>query len=288
LTSSKLKVIFYLLLPRPGAILGGSIYFWAGVVYALVAGHHLPFRDLALTWFCVEFLINQAKYWLNDYKDIASDRLHPRKKERASASGSIPEMWLPVMFAGRSATGLALLFWFLPGVLPFAMLLPLVQVLYESVKRTPLLNAGVAASGSLVRFAAGFFAGAGVWPALLPCLMVYTQRVAIYTAAYGAEGRYLLCRRAVPGKEYTMFYARRPYLEKISLACFLCLLGYAFAQSVPAWTVLAGVAIAAGGILYYRINGPGDKFYRQYWKFHWLMFVFTLRQKWGHPNSKLT
>jgi len=286
LKTSKRKIIFYLLLPRPGAILGGSLYFWGGVFYALTITRHFSFNDLALAWFCGEFLINQAKYWLNDYQDIASDRLHPRKKERASASGGIPEKWLPALFAGRTAAGLALLCWFLPGVLPFALLLPLVQIFYESVKRIPLLNAGVAASGSLVRFAAGFCAGAGVWPALLPCLMVYTQRIAIYTAAYAAEGRYLLRHRAVPGKEYTLFYARRPNLEKISLACFLGLLGYAFAQSVPVWTVLAGVAIAAGGILYYRINGPGDKFYARYWKFLWLMFIFNLQQKTGATELK--
>ena len=287
MTSSKRKFIFYLLLPRPGAILGGSLYFWGGVFYALAITHHFSFYDLALAWFCGEFLINQAKYWLNDYKDLTSDRLHPRKKERASASGIIPARWLPVLFAGRTAAGLTLLCWFLPRVLPFALLLPLVQLFYESVKRTPLLNACVAASGALVRFAAGFCAGAGVWPALLPCLMVYTQRIAIYTAAYAAEGRYLLRRLAVvPGKEYTLFYAQRPYLEKISLACFLGLLGYALAQSVPVWTALAGVAIAAGGILYYRINGPGDKFYARYWKFLWLMFIFTFRQKTGATELK--
>ena len=278
MTASKLKIIFYLLLPRPGAILGGSLYFWGGVFYALAITRHFSFYELALAWFCGEFLINQAKYWLNDYKDLASDRLHPRKKERASASGSIPKNWLPTLFVGRTAAGLALLCWFLPAVLPFALLLPLIQVLYESVKRIPLLNAGVAASGSLVRFAAGFCAGAGGWPALLPCLLVYAQRMAIYLAAYAAEGRYLLRRRAVPGKEYTLFYARRPYLEKLGLACFLGLLGYALAQSAPAWIAPAGVAIAAGGILYYRINGPGDKFYFRYWKFLWLMFIFTFRQ----------
>lgn len=272
--TSKRKLICYLLLPRFGAILGGSVYFWGGVFYALAITRHFSFSDLALAWFGGEFLINQAKYWLNDYKDLASDRLHPRKKERASAGGIIPARWLPVLFAGRTTAGLALLCWFLPEVLPFALLLPLVQIFYESVKRIPLLNAGVAASGALIRFAAGFCAGAGGWPALLPCLLVYAQRMAIYTAAYAAEGRYLLRRRTVPGKEYTLFYARRPYLEKISLVCFLGLLGYALAQSVPVWTALAGVAIAAGGILYYRINGPGDKFYFRYWKFLWLMFIF--------------
>lgn len=284
--ASKLKSICYLLLPRPGAILGGSLYFWGGVFYALAITHHFSFSDLALAWFGGEFLINQAKYWLNDYQDIASDRLHPRKKERASASGSILQKWLLILFAGRTAAGLALLYWFLPGMLFFALLLPLVQIFYESVKRIPLLNAGVAASGALVRFAAGFCAGTGGWPALLPCLLVYAQRVAIYLAAYAAEGRYLLRRRAVPGKEYTLFYARRPYLEKIGLGCFLGLLGYALAQSVPVWTALAGAAIAAGGILYYRINGPGDKFYFRYWKFLWLMFIFIFRQKTGATELK--
>ena len=167
--TSKRKFICYLLLPRFGAILGSSIYFWGGVFYAMAITRHFSFYDLALAWFCGEFLINQAKYWLNDYKDLASDRFHPRKKERVSASGNIPKKWLPALFASRTAAGLALLCWFLPEVLPFALLLPLVQIFYESVKRIPLLNASVAASGSLVRFAAGFCAVAGGWPALLPC-----------------------------------------------------------------------------------------------------------------------
>jgi len=279
LKTNKRKFICYLLLPRFGAILGGSIYFWGGVFYALAITRHFSFYDLALAWFCGEFLINQAKYWLNDYKDLVSDRFHPRKKERASAGGIISARWLPVLFACRTAAGLVLLFLFLPKVLPFALLLPLVQFLYENVKRIPLLNAGIAASGALVRFAIGFCAGAGGWPALLPCLLVYAQRMAIYFVAYAAEGRYLMQRRPVPGKEYTLFYARRPYLEKLSLVCFLGLLGYAIAQSAPVWVALAGVAIAAGGILYYRVNGPGDKFYFYYWKFLWLTFIFTLRKK---------
>ncbi len=47
---------------------------------------------------------------------------------------------------------------------------------------------------------------------------------AIYIAAYGAEGRYLLRHGTTPGKEYTLFYARHPYLEKMAMVFFLGLL----------------------------------------------------------------
>jgi len=272
------KTALYLLLPRPGAIVGGSIYFWGGVIYAVAINQHISITNVATAWFCIEFLINQAKYWFNDYKDIKSDQLHPRKKDRAPASGCLPAKWLPFIFAGRTAVGLVLLFWLWPQALPFALLLPAIQLLYDSVKRTPILNAGVAACGSVVRFAAGFAALAGIWPTIFSCMIVYFQRLAIYMASYSAEGRYLLSRRMIPGKKYTLFYARHPYLEKLSMVCFLGLIIYALGLSIPCSVVVTGIAIALCGAFYYRINGPGDKFYLQGWKFLWCILVSISRK----------
>lgn len=263
------KVALYLLLPRPGAIAGGSVYFWGGVGCAATIQHCAPVLDVAAGWFGIEFLINQAKYWLNDYKDALSDRFHPRKKERVPANGYFPREWLPFLFALRVLAGLAFLFWFWPQAVPFALLLPAIQFLYDRVKRVPLLNGGVAAWGSVVRFACGYAAMAGVGPPAFSCLLVYSQRLAIYIAAYGAEGRYLLRHGTTPGKEYTLFYARHPYLEKMAMVFFLGLLAFALEQSVPGGVIVAGVVLAFCGALYYRINGPGDRIYREGWRLFW-------------------
>lgn len=260
------KLALYLLLPRPGAVTGGAIYFWGGVAYGVALDYHFSIADIAVAWLGIEFLVNQAKYWLNDYKDVGCDRLHPRKSERVSAAGYFSVKWLLVLAALRMIAGIALLLWYRSQVLPFALLLPVIQLLYDSVKRIPLLNAGVAASGSLVRFAAGYIAVTGVWPLFFPCLLVYCQRLAVYVAAYSAEGRYLLRYGKTPGKEYTFFYAHHPYLEKLALALFLGLLVFALERHVPGGIVVAGIVIALLGVLYYRINGPGDRIYWEGWK----------------------
>ena len=272
------KLALYLLLPRPGAITGGAIYFWGGVAYGVALDRHFSIADIAVAWLGIEFLINQAKYWLNDYKDVASDRLHLRKSERASAAGYFPVKWLPLLAAVRLIAGVVFLLWCWPQVLPLALLLPVIQLLYDSVKRAPLLNAGVAATGSLVRFAAGYAAVTGVWPLFFPCLLVYCQRLAVYVAAYSAEGRYLLRYGKTPGKEYTFFYARRPYLEKLALALFLGLLVFALERHVPGGIVVTGIVIALLGVLYYRINGPGDRIYWEGWKVLWTILSCGFRQ----------
>lgn len=272
------RLALYLLLPRPGAITGGGIYFWGGVAYGVALSHHFSVSDIAVAWLGTEFLVNQAKYWLNDYKDAASDQFHSRKSERASAGGYFPVKWLPVLVALRTITGIIFLLWCRPQVLPFALLLPAIQLLYDAVKRLPLLNAGVAASGSVVRFASGFAAMTGVWPLFFPCLLVYCQRLAIYVAAYSAEGRYLLRYGKTPGKEYTFFYARHPYLEKLTMALFLGLLVFALRRSIPGGIIITGIVLAFLGVLYYRINGPGDRVYWQGWKLLWAIWAFVSRQ----------
>ncbi|MBE3573768.1 MAG: UbiA family prenyltransferase [Moorella humiferrea] len=275
----KLKSLaLYILLPRPGAITGGGIYFWGGIAYGIALSHHFAVLDIAVAWLGAEFLVNQAKYWLNDYKDAASDRLHPRKKERAAAGGYLPVKWLPTLAALRMITGIIVLFWYQPKLLPLALLLPAIQLWYDTVKRLPLLNAGVAAGGSVVRFAAGLCAVTGVWPMFFLCLLVYCQRLAIYVASYSAEGRYLLRYGKTPGKEYTLFYAQHPYLEKLAMALFLGLLVFALEQSIPNGIIIISIVVAFLGVLYYRINGPGDRVYWYGWKLVWATCVFVSRQ----------
>jgi len=112
------------------------------------------------------------------------------------------------------------------------------------------------------RFAEGL-GGAGAWPALLPGALVYAQRVALYVAAYTVEGQYLLQQGLPPGKEYAAFYARHPLLQRLSLLPFVALSVWALSRHIPAGFLAAGAGLALAGLLFYRLNGPGDKLYRR-------------------------
>jgi len=290
LPKSKLgELALYILLPRPGAILGGSIYFWGGVVYAAATSGYSSVADIIVAWFCVEFLINQAKYWLNDFRDVASDKFHPRKRTRVSVSGYLPIKWLPILCALRVTIGIGILSCLLPRAIPFALFLPVVQLGYDSAKKIPLLNAGVATWGSVLRFIVGYSAVAGGVPPFFSCLLVYCQRLAIYTAAYSAEARYLLRLGITTGKEYTLFYARHPYIEKVAMAIFLGLLAFAFKQFVPGGAIVTGLVLTLCGSLYYRINGPGDSIYWEGWRIMYrvpVLAVKNLRQRLKLPLGR--
>ena len=108
---------------------------------------------LAFVAFC---LVSASVYLVNDVRDVAEDRLHPRKRFRPIAAG---ELKPPTALLLAGLTGLGGL------ALGFAVTVPLgitlvvyvaVQLLYSTfLKHLPVIDLAVVASGFLLRAIAG-------------------------------------------------------------------------------------------------------------------------------------
>src|ERR687893_2988273 len=108
---------------------------------------------LAFVAFC---LVSASVYLVNDVRDVAEDRLHPRKRFRPIAAG---ELKPPAALLLAALTGLGGL------ALGFAVTVPLgitlvvylaVQLLYSAfLKHLPVVDLAVVASGFLLRAIAG-------------------------------------------------------------------------------------------------------------------------------------
>ncbi len=108
---------------------------------------------LAFVAFC---LVSASVYLVNDVRDVAEDRLHPRKRFRPIAAG---ELKPPTAWALAALTGIAGL------ALGFVIAVPLgitlvvylaIQLLYSVfLKHLPVVDLAVVASGFLLRAIAG-------------------------------------------------------------------------------------------------------------------------------------
>jgi decaprenyl-phosphate phosphoribosyltransferase len=108
---------------------------------------------LAFVAFC---LVSASTYLVNDVRDVAEDRLHPRKRFRPIAAGDLKPTTALLLAALTGLGGLAL---------GFAVTVPLgitlvvyvaVQLLYSAfLKHLPVVDLAVVASGFLLRAIAG-------------------------------------------------------------------------------------------------------------------------------------
>ncbi len=148
----------YIRLLRPHQWTKNLIIF-VGVVFS---GRVLVVSDLlssviAFGLFC---MLSSAVYILNDTVDIERDRLHPTKKTRPLAAGTIP-VWLAwVSFALLSVISLVLSFYILGfkfwSMAVFYFILNLAYSLF--VKQIVILDVMVIAAGYVIRAVAGVFA----------------------------------------------------------------------------------------------------------------------------------
>jgi len=254
--------ILYLLVPRAGALVFGSLYFWGGVASALLHGHRAGPPPLLLAFVIVELLVNQSKYFFNDVRDANNDRDHPRKSGRAVAAGVVSAKMAWRLGVVRALLGLGLSAAFAPALLPMICLLLVTQFAYDRLaKPIPLLNAAVLSLGCVWRFAAGYAALAESWPVAGACALIYLQRISIYMNSYSAEGRYLGRLGRIAAKPPALFYGRRPLIAKLSLLPFLALaMVYILQTGLPSFPAI-GAVILIVAVTYYRVNGPGDRPY---------------------------
>jgi decaprenyl-phosphate phosphoribosyltransferase len=85
---------------------------------------------LAFVAFC---LVSSAVYLFNDIRDVAEDRLHPRKRFRPIAAGELAVPAAAVMAVVLGLAGLGLGFWVAPALCLTLIVYSGVQVLYSTV-----------------------------------------------------------------------------------------------------------------------------------------------------------
>jgi decaprenyl-phosphate phosphoribosyltransferase len=144
------------------------------VAAPLVFSKHLFDTDYALRalWAVAAFCaLSGAVYLLNDLRDAPEDRMHPLKKHRPIAAGTLSEsaaVASALVLAGAGLLGCVLLDWRV-GVLGGTYLVK--QVGYSfGLKRVAFLDVLLIAAGFLLRVSAGAYAIAvDISPWLLAC-----------------------------------------------------------------------------------------------------------------------
>ena len=113
----------------------------------------LVHTGLAFVAFC---LISATVYLINDVRDVAEDRLHPRKRFRPIAAGELKPSVALVLAAVTGAIGLALGFLVAPALGVTLVVYLGLQILYSAfLKHLPVVDLAMVASGFLLRAIAG-------------------------------------------------------------------------------------------------------------------------------------
>jgi 4-hydroxybenzoate polyprenyltransferase len=133
-----------------------NIFVLLPLPFALRAGHVLdPFAFiLGLFGFC---LVNSAVYTLNDWFDAATDRLHPKKRQRPLAAGTVPVAAAALQFVVLALLGGALVVASgKPGAGIIAAFYFALNLLYTVwAKHVALLDVFLLASGFVLRVLLG-------------------------------------------------------------------------------------------------------------------------------------
>lgn len=144
----------YIILMRPQHWIKNGFIF----LPLFFAGEFLNFSywPPLLTGFLVFCMIASAVYILNDYRDIASDRLHPEKSKRPLASGKVRPGIALVMFILLTGAGFILAYFINLPFLVITSIYLIVNILYSfGLKHVSILDVMIVAVGFNIRLKAG-------------------------------------------------------------------------------------------------------------------------------------
>ena len=131
---------------------------------------------LGLAAFC---LLSGAVYIINDILDVEADRIHPHKKKRPIASGTLP---VPLAIAAVAVILLVTLpvaYWLSPLFAAISLAYFLINLLYSKwLKHLPLIDVLIIAAGFVLRVAGGV--SLVVVERFSPWLYVVTTLLALY------------------------------------------------------------------------------------------------------------
>lgn len=131
-----------------------------GVVLAALvfAGElaHIEMVGVAFAAVAVFCLVSSGVYTLNDYVDRERDRLHPIKKNRPLAAGTVPPIVAVVMILVMWGIGFTVAYMISLSLLTIAMAYALLNILYSfSLKNIVILDVMTIAVGFVLRAYAG-------------------------------------------------------------------------------------------------------------------------------------
>ncbi|WP_308599644.1 UbiA prenyltransferase family protein [uncultured Dysgonomonas sp.] len=143
---------------------------------------HIPLL-IADLWAFVGFcLIASSIYIINDWNDIATDRLHPEKRNRPLASGAINKKVALLMIVSLVAVGVSVYIFVLGNYIALALLVSyfILNIFYSlRLKHIPVIDISIVAIGFVIRI---FIGGVVTDTPLSRWIVVMTFLLAIFLA----------------------------------------------------------------------------------------------------------
>lgn len=133
----------------------------------------------AFVGFCV---IASSIYIINDWNDIATDRLHPEKRNRPLASGAINKKEALLMILSLVAVGVSVYIFVLVNYIALALLVSyfILNIFYSlRLKHIPVIDISIVAIGFVIRI---FIGGVVTDTPLSRWIVVMTFLLAIFLA----------------------------------------------------------------------------------------------------------
>lgn len=223
------RAVLALLRPRQW-VKNGLVIAAAGAAGAL--GHDdVPVRvSLACVAFC---LLASGLYAVNDVRDAAEDRLHPRKRHRPVAAGEIDALQATGLGVGLMVAGLVLCWFTRPALVLVGLGYLALTISYTLVWRSVLVLDLLAISGGFVlRAVAG---GVAAPVALSRWFVLVVSAAAVFVAA---AKRYSELRRTretlAPGRRVVARYSPRLLELIMGTSVFTAIVAYsAWAFELP-------------------------------------------------------
>ncbi|MCZ8297426.1 MAG: UbiA prenyltransferase family protein [Flavobacterium sp.] len=246
----------YLKLLRPehylkNSFVGAPLFF---------AGHELG-KGIAPTMgaFIAFCGMASAVYIFNDYHDIAEDRLHPEKKKRPLAAGSISVQSAWRLGGLLSLFALALGFYIHPGVAGVLGVYALLNIAYTlQLKKWPYLDITIIALGFVLHLVAGSQASQAN---LSPWILGETFLLALFLALAKRRTEVLLYHRGLVTRKNIDRYRLKWVDCGLIVLSILLLSGYIWYCFTPEvmrrygseWVVVSAVFVAIGLLRYLQL-----------------------------------
>lgn len=200
-----------------------------------------------------------AVYIFNDYHDIAEDRLHPEKKKRPLASGSIKVQSAWCLGGLLYLFALALGYYIHPGVAMVLGIYALLNIAYTlQLKNWPYIDITIIALGFVLRLVAGSYASQAN---LSPWILGETFLLALFLALAKRRTEVLLYERGMVTRKNIDRYGLKTVdfgLIVLSIVLLSGYIWYCFTTEVMVryaseWVFVSAVFVAIGLLRYLQL-----------------------------------